>query len=343
MGVSRSRAQSRVARSWFRGVSCWLLALLLHIATPSQAELLVPGSDDSRFVAALERWLDADEQEALPALSDLAAQEVVAAQMLLALIDKSAALQGPHLTALPRAERIALLRQPGGLSGRSWIHAAAEASPLAELYLRKWQMTEDVEMIARFAEAGEDRASREAALVLASRRERGFAPEVIAQPWFPDSLRHLTPDRALARAEAAELPSGHPMRRFASERVPADALRDWLAEAPLARPLRAACTSVCGDTRAQCTLALYKALGSYDSLAMMGSPSVALVPEQRFVDSPRGHQAVARRIMLMHSARVRELSSSRLAEVDRCATDWLQSEYQRYSARARQEPGTRSD
>ena len=81
----------------------------------------------------------------------------------MALIDVNARLQGPWLAALPRDERIALMRAPGGLSGRSWMEAAAEDTVLAELWLRRWDARDEGELdtALAFAEIGEVRAARE--------------------------------------------------------------------------------------------------------------------------------------------------------------------------------------
>lgn len=341
MGVSRNRLCAGVLKN---RMACLLsricsasLAVLLLAASPLLADK-VKGSQDPEFLQALSMWLDTDEAESLPAFAGLAAQGNTAAQILLGLIDKTAALQGPYLTNLPRAERIALLRQPGGLSGQSWMHAAAQTSPRAALWLDLWQMQGGIEVAKGFAAHDEKRACRESLLVQVSRQESGFDADLIAQPWFPESLRHLTTARALALDEAEALPRGHPLRQFAGQPLAQDDLRDWLQSAPLALPLRAACAAECGDSTDMCTLALYEALGSYHSLAMIGSPSVALVSEDSFAVSPRGRQAVARRITLMHSARVREMTYTRLSEIDICAADWLRAEYRSYHPGLRPSP-----
>lgn len=341
MGVSRNRLSAGILKHRIsRLLLCMpaaILAALLFAAAPVRADE-VRDSQSPEFAQAMSLWLDANEAYALPAFAELAAQGNTAAQILLGLIDKTAALQGPYLTNLARAERIALLRQPGGLSGRSWMHAAARSSPRAALWLDLWQLQGGTEIAQGFAALDEQRACREALLAQVSRQESGFDSELLAEPWFPDSLRHLTTARALALDEAEALPRGHPLRQFAGESLAPDDLRDWLSDAPLALPLRAACAAECGESTDMCTLALYKALGSYHTLAMIGSPSVVLVPEESFATSPRGRQAVARRIMLMHSARMRDITYARLSEIDICAAEWLRAEYRSYHPGLRPSP-----
>ena len=312
--------------------------MAVGLTAPIQADTTISGSDAPEFQQALALWLEADEVEALPQLAALAEQGNVAARVLLGLIDKSAALQGPHLTYLPREQRIALLRKPGGMSGRNWMTEATDESALARLWVELWQMQGGLELAERFAELGEDRSCRESLLTHVARQERGFAEEVRAASWFPEALTYLTLDRALSLPGAEALPAGHPMRALAGEDVTHEALRDWLAQDKIAAPLRSVCLSACPQTVQDCTLALYNALGSFSSLAMMGSPAVALVSEADFSASARGHQAVARRIMLMHPIRVRELMLGQVAAIDACSADWLRAQYDAYKPVLRSAP-----
>ena len=96
------------------------------------------GQDAPRFQEALALWLAEDDETALPEFAALAAEGNRAAQVLLAHIDVAVPLQGPWLASLPRAERIALMRQPGGVSGKSWMAAAAVDTPLAAAWSALW-------------------------------------------------------------------------------------------------------------------------------------------------------------------------------------------------------------
>ncbi len=150
---------------------CWLLLP----GVPRAAD--VAGEDDPRFQAALELWLADDDQAALPALAALAGEGNRAAQVLLALADAITPLQGPWLAGLPRAERIALMRQPGGLSGRSWMEAAAADTPLAAAWFALWRGTDrdEIEIARAFAAMGEDRAVYETLIVMSLGDRRGIA------------------------------------------------------------------------------------------------------------------------------------------------------------------------
>jgi len=105
----------------------------LSLAAPSHAQP-IPGAQDAAYIAARDQWLQGDDLAALQALSALANAENSAAQMLLSQIAGDVHTH-QHLTAdMPRRERIALLRQTVGISGRDWMQSAATMHPLAQVY-----------------------------------------------------------------------------------------------------------------------------------------------------------------------------------------------------------------
>lgn len=91
----------------------------------------VPGSDDPQFSEARESWLDGDDLAALSTLKALAEDGNTAAQILLGRIAEEPHMHR-HVTGdMARAERIDLLKSPGGLSGTSWLRVAAPSTELA--------------------------------------------------------------------------------------------------------------------------------------------------------------------------------------------------------------------
>ena len=280
----------------------WLLALaLLAFAGPAPAEP-VAGQDDPRFEAALAAWLADDEEGALPELAALAAADNRAAQVLLALIDRVPVYQGPWLVSLPRKERLALTRAPGGLSGRSWMAEAAPDTPLAALWVARDATDTTPETALAFAGIGEARAARETLQSMAKRQYRGFAA-VADDPRYPPDLRHLvwrewaaTPEgKARAAAEIARLMPGDPqIRRFEDRPVTQADTDAWLAAAPLAAPLRATCEAACPETPVTCLRAAYLLVDGHPRLAEFGTPSETLIPPETWNASPRGTNALLR-------------------------------------------------
>jgi hypothetical protein len=326
-------------RAYLRRIWRYILAMavLLMVAPflhPLAAQDL-SGAGLPEFRAALAQWLEGEEEAALAAFRELAHVQNLAAQTMLAIIDKSGHLQGPYIFSLPRTERIALLRADGGISGRSWIHAAAEGSHLAQSLNALWTVAADKTLAQEFAKAGEDRAARATLLIVAARQEKGFSEAYRAQDWYPASLLHLAGPHLPDTISVDRLHPGHPVRGMLGQPVTDGPLANWLEQTPLALPLRGACARQCPGNVPACTLALYHALDSYHALLKLGSPLASLVPEEEFAQSRRSAEALARRIMLNHTARTREAMQIRIAEIDGCAATWLAEEAARYNPRQR--------
>jgi len=304
--VVRTKAETLMSRhltpAWLSGGLLRVIALCLAITCPIPAgAAAIAGQDDPRFVAALELWLADDEAEALPALAALAGEGNRAAQVLLALIEATPPLQGPWLVRLTRDERIRLMRAPGGLSGRSWMRAAAEDTTLARLWVEGQDPASTVEAAMGLAAMGEKRAARVTLQAVAARQTRGFAA-VAADPGYPPDLRHLVwrewaaepGGRARVEAEIAALMPGDPQIGHFVDRPVTAAERDaWLAAAPLAMPLRATC-AICPDSVAACLRAAFTLVGGHAQLADFGTPSETLIPPDVWNASRRGRLALLR-------------------------------------------------
>ena len=283
-----------------------VLILSLAIATRA-AELR--GQDDPRFQSALALWLDDDDETALPEFAALAAEGNRAAQVMLAQIDVTPRFQGPWLVGLPRKERNALLRAPGGLSGRSWMQAAAEDTPLARLWLIQHLPDTTAETAFAFAAMGESAAARQTLFALSRRDYHGFAAGA-DDPNYPPDMRYLiwrewTEDpatRARAEAEIAASHQGDPqLTHFDSRPIDPGAFEDWLANAPLVASRRAFCEAACPDFVRSCTRATYQLsvgtavfVSGHDGLLLAGSPSELLIAPEIWDASPRGRAAILR-------------------------------------------------
>lgn len=296
----------------------------------------VPGQADPGFAAAVTLWLDGPEEAALPQLAELARGGNTAAQLLLALIDKTPSLQGPWLARLPRADRVALMRAEGGLSGASWVRAAAAQSPHAALWQRLWQADAPASLGLEFVRAGEARAAREA-LIYATLREAGGLRALAVDPEFPEAVLYLAHLDG-AEVDADALHPGDPQRRVLSAEVRTQDLDDWLASAPEALPARALCEARCGADVPACTQAANGALGSHAALLMLGSPSEALIDPDRFAESARGQTAFLRRVILSADARGRQSLIKRLQDEEPCFAAQVTAEIERF--RAQPTPGT---
>lgn len=104
----------------------------IFLAVPCRAEIpSISGSDVPEFTVAVESWLNGNDLEALEALPSLSRDGNPAAQIVLAGIATRGSFHSHVTSELDRAERIALLRVTGRLSGKSWLTIAENTEPLA--------------------------------------------------------------------------------------------------------------------------------------------------------------------------------------------------------------------
>ncbi len=138
------------------------IMMLITVVTLGFSTLMVQagsgqlrGQDEPAFTSAVQMWLNGDDLIALQSLSDLAKQGNSAAQILLASIASRSSFH-VHVTAnMDRKDRIALLRKPGGLSGKSWLTEAQSSEPLALALLQASRIGEKAPAISALVELGE--------------------------------------------------------------------------------------------------------------------------------------------------------------------------------------------
>lgn len=309
----------------------------LRADTPTPVNTTLPGADQPGFGEALAQWLADDEEPALKALAAMAQDGNIAARILLGIIDKTPALQGPWLAYLPRDERLALLRAPGGLSGRNWLHHATDTA-LARTWLALMSVEAGPEVIADFMQLGEARAAREA-LVMLSAREHPALHELAPDATNQDMLYLLwrSADDMRRRDLLAQVPAGHPQRALMGEPRDENAMLGWLRTAPVATPLRAICATLCQQTADSCLGAAYGALASHNALVTLGTPVETLIAQDAFLDSARGRTTVLRRILQSTDARGRRSMLTQVRAQDECLAEALHAENARYRYRR---PGT---
>jgi hypothetical protein len=274
-----------------RALAAAALALsLLGAASAAQEEVALDRD------AAIALWLADEDAAALPRLAELASTGDDGARVLVSLIDRMPETHAPWLAALPRAERIALMRGP---DGRSWLDGAE--SELAAAWRALWSADTAPETAFTFADLGEPRAARLVLLTHAARQRGGFA-ELATDPRYPPELRFLAwaekPRTAETALEIAALPKGDPQpgRLDAAREPAAQDLAGWLLAAEIAAPVARFCSDVCPNTAGACALAVYDALGGYRGLLGLGPPSESMIDADAWAASVKARRAIPRKL-----------------------------------------------
>lgn len=246
---------------------------------------------------ALAQWLAGQEETGLKALRALAASGGQQAQLALGLIDAEPLYHGPWLQSRDRAARIALLRQPGGLSGTSWL-LQMQVDP-APLWRAAWDGGATAALVPDFLARGEDRAALVVAMRLVARQKRGFDRLALdaGSPGWLDLL--ALRDRAMAAGQdprtqplPASVEPGDPAVAFVLGGALPDAaaLAQWLGQDPVAAPIRSYCSAYCASQPPDiCHAELFNTIGGYGALVRVRSPSPGLIGEADFAASPVAH------------------------------------------------------
>ncbi|MDO6588761.1 hypothetical protein DS901_14815 [Loktanella sp. D2R18] len=282
----------------------------------------IAGLDAPEFVAAVDSWLAGDDLIALEALAVLARAENPAAQILLSGIASRGGLHSPVTADLERADRIALLRAPGGLSGRSWLTFAEDTEPLATALLQVTQIREKAPAISVLISAGEIEV---ALLAAQSMLYLGEADALIEALQGMDALLPPEVDVLLLWA-LYQSNSGNAGRYAGSARVATSILDNdifeqsemvWLPPAPreiledierlsdvtrLGRqiaswtPITQFCDNHCGSTSETCIAVGASMLYAMGPFAMR-SPRTSIIPNETYWNSPRAEADLARNIV----------------------------------------------
>lgn len=309
-----------------------LTVVMSFAASLAAADGPVAGADAPDFVQARDAWLDGDDLLALRALKTLAEGGNTAAQILLARIAEEPHMHRHVTGQMARADRIDLLRQPGGLSGTSWMNKAAVSSELASaMILAKARFTsvtrEDGSVYSPEADA--------AVTVLLEHGERDLATEVVfklfdgayLRPTLDLIERHdglgsvvepirLSVEQSLAAIEAG---ADSDMFAFFAEQRQAIPPEDVLAgthvrladltqdaeyqafvmqnaeKVPSWTPLRDMCEVSCAPSYSTCLLAGVASMSAGRKLPF-ASPAQSLIPTQDYWSSARIRGDAARRM-----------------------------------------------
>ncbi len=330
-----------------------LFAAFCALPAVVKAQPEIPGQDNAEFNRSMDLWLEGDDLLALRSFSELAQSGNSAAQVFLARIAVHGHLHKHVTMDLPRAERVALLRQQGGLSGKSWLSAAQADVPLAAAFLqanRPGDKPAAIRALFAYGEVSEGLRNLPGVIITGQAKEaleiltevKSLPPEagVIAQMALGEmnaaqsvyGSARMPLDWRLPRdggaVRARDRMSWYPVSpRALSERR--DLLQAALIHAksvPAWQPLLKICSQSCASTLDRC-MALGGSLLVLAPFHPFASPSQAILQQERYWDSPRITMDVARRLPNLQEF------GPWVREFDACFTDTftdLQNSYGRY-------------
>lgn len=293
------------------------LVLVFGLTT---ANAQIAGQNDPQFKAALAQWLDGQDLAALTALSELAKADNRAAQVFLGRVSEATHTHSHVTGPMERKARIALMRQVGGLSGKSWLKAASQDVPLAVAFLQSKIIKEKPAAIKVLLDLGEVTA---ALMPLASLVQSGKLAEANALLTHPKLPKHVMYLQALADRDAAYIAKHGPilgsaawpralnMRPKNSEaanslflwegfrwdsievghtrRLIPDVFPESLLDSPYYAPLKTLCSEHCGNDVPSCMRALNVHMSFYGTplWITLASPAETLVSASDYSASAR--------------------------------------------------------
>ena len=309
-----------------RNIFAYLVLLTTALPTLAGADEPVPGTNSLVYQDAVQLWLDGDNDlEALRQLSGLANEGNTAAQILLSSIARAEHSHIAVTESLQRRERIALLREDVGLSGRDWLRRASETSPLA---LAQWSYIssavgrgydlDEVDILLRHGEirhgfralnnlAAQSPEFEIALFIYEHQDELGVG----SLPILDYVLRSEVAEGAAAipapRAGMSEVDLSRflsslqsPQNRFAqfglldfidgpgSYSVSEATILEWVRDDPGLPPLMTFCSSECSNAVNACIISGSRALTFSSGFPHpLASPSQSLVPDQVYWGSGR--------------------------------------------------------
>lgn len=156
--------------------------LICFLAFPAFAQTrAISGQSAPAFQQALTAWLNGEDLPALEAFSELAKNNNAAAQILLARIARRPNMYAHVTVDMDRKEKIALLRKPGGLSGKSWLTEAQKREPLAAAFLKSERQGDKAAAMSTLFEHGEPQSAILAGMSLVNQGNAEPVVEILAK------------------------------------------------------------------------------------------------------------------------------------------------------------------
>jgi hypothetical protein len=329
----------------------WVEVLVI----PSVQANDLKGLEDPALQAAIEIWLEDNDEESLPVFATLAGEGNIAARLLLARIEATDQAASDFVSGLSRKERVELFRSNSGkgLFRPSWLKSEKKAgNQFAATLLDSTALAVDINTIRTLYEIGEPEAAydliREAAGNGSQEQKQelaNFLPE--KSELMPYLLALQNPVAGFTTGHAAlqqiigsnELQGPESDTRAAAQfvefgyqtgiqtsdfdqtnRYHGD-LANWIESAPVTAPVATLCQRYCGAETRHCAITVFGLVGGYYKAIKFDSPLQTLIEQPRYALSERAIGMVMRRVSFARSAGAAEkllISDSELHTRSRC-------------------------
>jgi len=341
-------------------IGVYTLTVLRAIAVALVAAI-VPGHAfaDRHLDKAVSLWLAGDDEASVPMMAELAAEGHADARLLLGRIETSDLGPSPFRLSLAPEQSRALFRQ-ADLSnfGTPWLSVEAKAgNELAQALLRSKLPTPDPDLIAELMEMGEYQATDYPTRILALYGDQEARDAVLRAGVLTDlkpylaylsgqpeprgdglaALRHIQPDTVSPDAPGALgmgglLALGLGYGDISPDNPWRPAVEDWLMSAPSTRPIADLCRAECANEAPACAVAFMALTGGYYEVIRIDSPLETVIPQERFLSSPRAQLMMLRRAALARTETNQHNLTDvpQAAELSQCAVDLVRQQRSLY-------------
>jgi len=314
------------------GVFFWVEVFVIQSA---QADDL-KGLEDPVLQAAIEIWLQDNDEDSLPVFATLAGEGNIAARLLLSRIE--ATDQGPSdfLNGLSRKERVELFRSSSGkgLFRPTWLKSEKKAgNQIAAALLDGTNTVVNLDAIRRLYEIGEPEAAYDLIREVAGNGSQeqkqelaNYLPENSELTPYLRALQNpvagITPGHAVlqqsigsnelkgpesdTRAAAYFVEYGYQtgvqISDFDQTNHYYSDLASWIEATPVTAPIATLCRRYCGKDTRNCTITSFGLVGGYYKAIKFDSPMQTLIEQSRYLTSDRAVGMVLRRVSFARPA-----------------------------------------
>ncbi|MEM7195541.1 MAG: hypothetical protein AAF402_11360 [Pseudomonadota bacterium] len=321
------------------------VALSLMTFSAAAAATPLQGQSSEEFQITVNRWLDGNDSESLTKLSQIAQDGNIAAQLLLARIERTQRAPSKFLLSLSPQDRKQVFRSPQirGAFNLTWLQVLESSGLELAICLQRANGTGvDLKTIEKLRELNEAQATdhliRTSALYGNPTQKKRLLEDLALPELRPFVRSQMPPERAYADgvfaleyasafSDSPVLPAAYSQRdgavdaaRFMALGIPFgkvtqgnyffEIVTAWINRDVSLEPIRNACALLCPLEMDSCGVTLVGLTGGYYEIIRNDSPLESVIPQSVYLASPRARDQVLRRALLTRAEYGGELAST---------------------------------